>query len=372
MAERGAFVDPDGIAAFWRDEYLRSYVAEGGSAVKWLRGREGSGKTRLLREMRQVAAAEGYLTADVSAREVRIGRFDELYRAILGGISLDAIALPFAVEAARRAGAAEFRPGQDGDLEAYLVARGRPQAAVAADLAGALDFLYAEPRISPPVATALRHLAYAWLRPGYAQDLGHREAAAAWMSGAKVSATLRRRSGIGMALDRFGAREILRSLLHARRLVGGKGLVLTIDDMDALLGGEGPARYTRLRRDDAFEAIRELIDEGPGMPGLFVLFAGRPEVFDDERAGLLSYAALAMRIEPEVESSRPNPFDDVKDLDVVWRRNWPAWRAALAEAYGASPQAVLESGSLVAMGPISPVKLLVEAIAGREADTVGA
>ncbi len=372
MSERGAFVDPGGIVAFWSDEYLRSYVAEGGSAVKWLRGREGSGKTRLLAEMRSVAADEGFLTAGVSAREVQIGRFDELYRAILGGLSLEAIALQFAVEAARRAGAAEFRPGQDGDLEAYLVARGRPGAAVAADLAGALDFLYAEPRIAPPVATALRHLAYAWLRPEFAQEFGHRETAAAWMSGGKVSGTLRRRAGIGMAVDRFGAREILRSLLYAQRLVGGKGLLLTIDDMDCLLGGEGQVRYTRLRRDDAFEAVRELIDEGQGMPGLFVLFAGRPELFDDERAGLRSYAALAMRVEPEVESVRPNPFDDVKDLDGVWRRDWPAWRTALAEAYGASPQVVLESWSLVAMGPVSPVKVLVEAIVGKGADTVGA
>ncbi len=372
MPEAAPFVDPGGIAAFWRDQYLGSYVAEGGSAVKWLRGREGSGKTRLLSEMRRVAAAEGYLTAGVSAREVMIGRFDELYRVILRDLPLEDIARRFAAEAAHRAGAPDFRPGEDVDLETYLLARGRPQAAVTADLAGVLDFLYAERNIASPVATALRHLAAAMLRPGADQELAHRETAATWIAGGKVSATQRRRAGIGMAIDRYGAREILRSLLHANRLVGGKGLFVAIDDMEALLGGEGPLRYTPLRRDDAFEAIRELIDEGQGMPGLFVLFAGRPEIYTDERAGLSSYAALAMRVEPEVEGDRPNPFEDLRDLDAVWRQDWPAWRSRIAEAYGASPQAVQEAQGLVAMGPISPVKLLVEAILGKEGDVRGA
>ena len=372
MPDGAPFVDPGGIAAFWRDQYLRSYVAEGGSAVKWLRGREGSGKSRLLAEMRRIAAAEGYLTASVSAREVLIGRFDDLYRAILADLSLESIAQRFAIEAARRAGAPDFRPGEDGDLETHLILRGRPQEAIAADLAASLDFLYAERNIGSPVATALRHLCAPLLRPGGDQALAHQETAAAWMAGGKVSATQRRRAGIGMAIDRYGAREILRSLLYANRLVGGKGLLVAIDDMEALLGGEGQLRYTPLRRDDAFEAIRELIDEGAGMPGLFVLFAGRPEIFSDERAGLGSYAALAMRVEPEVEADRPNPFEDLQDLDAVWRRDWPTWRGRIAEAYGASPQAVQESQGLVAMGPISPVKLLVEAIRGKEGEAHGA
>ena len=371
MTEERPFVDPGGLVAFWQEQYLRAYVAEGGSAVKWLAGREGSGKTTVLAELRRASASEGYLVASVSAREVQIGRFDELYRAILADLPLDEIARLFAAEAARRAGAGDFRPGVDGDLEAHLLAQGRPPAAVAADLAGALDFLYEGRNIASPVASALRHIAAAALRPGIDQD-ARRETASTWLMGGKVSATERRRAGIGMALDRYGAREVLRSLLYANRLVGGKGLIVTIDDIDALLGGQGPVRYTPLRRDDAFEAMRELIDEGAAMPGLFVLFAGRPQIFSDERLGLRSYPALAMRVEPEVRSSMPNPYEDLRDLDDIWRQDWPSWRAKLLAAYGSAGHETVESQALFAMGPISPVKLLVEAIQATGGGAYGA
>lgn len=371
MTDSRPFVDPGGLVAFWRDQYLRSYVADGGSAVKWLSGREGSGKTAVLEEMRRVAEAEGYLTACVSARAVQIGRFDELYRAILADLSLEGIARLFAAEAAKRLGAVDFTPGVDGDLEAYLLLKGRPPAAVAADLAGALDFLYADRNIASPVATALRHIAAAALRPFVDPEV-HRETASTWITGGKVSATQRRRAGIGMTLDRYGAREILRSLLHANRLVGGKGLLVAIDDIDALLGGDAAVRYTPLRRDDAFEAMRELIDEGAGMPGLFTLFAGRPEIYADERAGLGSYPALAMRVAPEVRSQRPNPYEDLQDLDAIWHQDWPRWRERLAEAYGATQGDAIESKALFAMGPVSPVKILVEAIRTKEGGVGGA
>ncbi len=371
MTDPRPFVDPGGIVGFWRERYLESYVAEGGSGVKWLRGRQGSGKTATLDALRHVAQAAGYFTAAVSAREVQIGRFDELYRAVLGQLPMDEMGRLFAAEAARRAGAGAFRPGVDGDLEPYLLAQGRPPEAVSADLATALDFLYADRNIAPPVVTALRHISLGLLRPSLALD-ARRETASTWISGGKVSASQRRRAGIGLVLDRYGAREILRSLLYANRLAGGKGLLVTVDDLDALLGGDGPVRYTRLRRDDAFEAIRELIDEGASMPGLFVVFAGRPAAFDDERAGLRSYAALAMRVEPEVQANRSNPYEDLQDLDLLWRDNWPHWRRALAEAYGASASEALESQTLAAVGAVSPVKLLVDAIHAREVGAHGA
>lgn len=361
MTEPRPFVDPGGVVGFWREQYVESYVADGGSAVKWLRGRMGSGKTTILAQLRRSAQSGGYFAADVSAREVQIGRFDELYRAILAQLPIEEVGRMVAAEAARRIGAPVYRPGVDGDLETFLQDHGRPAEAVQAEIAGVLDFLYQDRNIAPPVATALRHIGAGVLRPGGEPDI-RQETARTWITGGRVPASERRRAGIGMALDRYGAREILRSLLHALRLVGGKGLVVTIDDLDALLGGDGPIRYTRLRRDDAFEAVRELIDEGASMPGLFIVFAGRPDVFTDERAGLRSYAALAMRVEPEVRANRPNPFEDLQNLDALWRDDWAHWRRELERAYGRPVPDDIDAQVLANLGVVSPVKLLVDAI----------
>ena len=34
---------------FWREKYLREYIREGGSKIKFITGRQGSGKSHLLR-----------------------------------------------------------------------------------------------------------------------------------------------------------------------------------------------------------------------------------------------------------------------------------------------------------------------------------
>ncbi len=356
------FVDPGGLLAFWQENYLQDYLPAGGSAVKWLKGREGSGKTALLGQLRRAARGSGYLVAAISARDVQIGRMDEVYRRIVPQIPAQHLGKILARGASDRLGVTLDLDRPDASLERTFQEQGRPVAAAQSDLMRAFDFLYAERNIAPPVASALRRIAEPHVQPSAASEEATKTALA-WLQGERVLATARRRAGIGMALDRFRVRDVLRSLLFAIQLCGGAGLVLTVDDLDALIStGEG-VKYTRLRREDAYEGIRELIDDGARMPGLMAVYAGRPEVFLDERAGLRSYAALAMRVENEVQTGRPNLFNDVQDLDELWQTDWPQHRLDLARAYGTSAGAVqdVEARAFPTSGAVSPVKRLVEA-----------
>lgn len=373
MTPDGPFVDPQGQLAFWRDAYLDDFVRRGGAAVKWLTGRPGAGKTEILRRLRRAAREIGYLSAGISARQVAIGRIDEIYRAIAQRLSLDEVARQFAREAARRTGVVDFPADGQQDLQEALAAQGRPQTAIEQEVRQAWDFLYREPNIAPPVSTALGALAQPHLLPSRADD-GRAQIARRFLSGDKITAAERRQAGIGMVLDRFQAREVLRSFLYALRLAGGSGLLLTIDDLDALTEShppEGQIRYTRQRRDDAYEALRELIDEGGSMPGLFAVIAGRPEAMGDEICGVRSYDALAMRVGREVRADRPNPYDDLQDLDELWQADWSAHRAALAQAYGCPLPAGREEAFLLAESPTSPLRLFLRAIGREGGDALG-
>ncbi len=351
---------------FWEEHYLTGYLPDGGCAVKWLSGREGSGKSRFMDALRARASSRGYLVAHVDAGDVALGRFDEVYRQVAPLIPVGELAPIVARAVARRLGAQGFDPAAGVALETWLTERGRAPEAVASELQRAFDFLYMERNIAPPVAAALQRVAEPLVleRPRRPED---RDTAARWLRGEKVSATERRRAGIGMALDRYGAREVLRSLLYALQACGESGLVLTVDRLETLVGAPGTVRYTRSRREDAYEGIRELIDEGGLLPGLMIVFAGRPEVFRDERAGLVSFPALAMRVTVEIRTPRPNLFNDLVDLDELWQADWPRHRQALVDAYGAAPDVDLDPGPLIAAGPISPVKRLMQAIAERGA-----
>ncbi len=368
-----AFVDPAGLVAFWRQAYLEDYVRDGGASVKWLRGSEGSGKTRVLEAVEDTARQLGYTTARIDAGTVPLGRFDEVYRAVMREMPVERLAQAVAQRAARAVGAAPWSAGGQLSVQDYLVHEGRPLAAIEDGLARCLDFLYASHELEPPVAAAARRLALPYLT---GSDVARTEAAAAarWLRGERLPAAERRRTGIYLAVDRYSARDILRSLLFLMRMCGMPGMVWTVDGLERLLvtrrlerldgAGASPptaVRYTATRRLDAYEGIRELIDETGSLPGLLVVYAGRPEAFDDERAGLITYPALAMRVQTEVEADAINPYNDVQDLDRLWQSDWPRHQRALVTAYrNGADVAELDLSTALASAHISPVRRLVE------------
>lgn len=78
---------PDGQSAcgihfltdFWQEKYLREYIRNGGSKIKFVTGRQGSGKTYFLRLMVSIARQENYKVVRFSARDVWMHDFREIY-----------------------------------------------------------------------------------------------------------------------------------------------------------------------------------------------------------------------------------------------------------------------------------------------------
>lgn len=375
-----SFVDPGGLLDFWEQEYLEKYVGHGGGSVKWLRGREGSGKTRFLAALRESARQFGYLTAYADAATGSVGRFDDLYREMMGRAAMDDLARGIARHAARRVGAGSWNPDERLTVEDYLRREGRPTGAVEEDIARCLDFLYESRNVDAPVAAAAKRLALPYVSDG---ENAREQAAMAerWLRGEKLRAGERKQTGIYLALDRYSARDVLRSVLQLLQIVHLPGMVWTVDRLESVVAKRGTAalgsgddhppmgvRYTAQRRLDAYEGIRELIDEGGGLPGLLVVYAGRPEVFDDERAGLASYPALAMRVQTEIDADAINRYNDVQDLDRLWQSDWPRHQEALIEAYAGGKDApeVVDLSGVLSGTAISPVRRLVDWLLGSQ------
>jgi hypothetical protein len=107
-------------------------------------------------------------------------------------------------------------------------------------------------------------------------------------------------------------------------MAGFSGLVVGIDNMEILAGASSleDIRYTKMRREDAYESIRELIDEIDTLSHTMFVFAFNRDLIEDETAGLKSYQALWMRIQNEIESRRFNRFSDIIDLDKMARQQY--------------------------------------------------
>ena len=67
------------LSDFWQEKYLREYVRYGGSKIKFITGRSGSGKTHFLRLMTAIAQKENYKTVRFSAKNIWMHDFREIY-----------------------------------------------------------------------------------------------------------------------------------------------------------------------------------------------------------------------------------------------------------------------------------------------------
>lgn len=71
------------LTEFYREKYFREYIRDGGSKIKFITGRPGSGKTCLLERLLEIAREEKYMTASFSAKEIWMHDFREIYIEIL-------------------------------------------------------------------------------------------------------------------------------------------------------------------------------------------------------------------------------------------------------------------------------------------------
>lgn len=110
---------------------------------------------------------------------------------------------------------------------------------------------------------------------------------------------------------------MLRSLAEIIRMGGSSGLFIAIDNLEILISRSSlePIHYTKMKREDTYESIRQLIDDIDSMKNIMFVYAFDRELIDNENTGLKSYQALWMRIQNEIVGERFNRFSDMVDMD---------------------------------------------------------
>jgi hypothetical protein len=146
------------------------------------------------------------------------------------------------------------------------------------------------------VAPALR----AFYRARREDDQTTAQVALSWLGGSQVQSTSVLKSiGVKGELASGQVFPRIRALLKLIRGARYKGMILFVDEVELI------RRYAHQRsREQALETIRLLVDEvgANGLPGALMLFTGTDAFFEDERAGLKSYEALANRILSPIDS----------------------------------------------------------------------
>ena len=310
-------IDP--LIDFLTKQYPEEFISKGGSKLKFITGRKGSGKSHLSRLLLARAAERGFVTVRFSAKEVWLHDFREIYLEVLRRCGIDAILKSCADGVVREMDydPEQIRPGQK--FLDFLAERKEADAISKSTIRSALRARFTQNPLMDNCFASCCSLLTGDLLGYPSLDAASGDAVLRCLFGDKsVKFSQLRALGISPArITKFNSRHMLRSLSELIHQSGRAGLVVVIDDMDTLLNANvnDPIRYTKMRREDAYESIRQLIDDIDSMQYLFWICCFDRSLIDDETAGLRSYQALWMRIQNEVVGSRFNSFADMLDLD---------------------------------------------------------
>lgn len=313
---------PDGIhflTDFWQEKYLREYIRDGGSKIKFITGRQGCGKTWFLSQMTRIAQKENYKTVQFSAQEIWMHDFREIYIEIFRQCHIMECLEAASHRLIEEMGFDWHEIPQGMRFIDYLSQNGMGDAITKREIRTQLKTLFLDnPMLDNNFALACSMLTGSIL--GYpVLEEQNCELLLAWLEGDRTVklSQLRTLGFYPSRITRYNARHMLRSLAEIIHMGSFSGLFITIDDMEVLISRSSliPVHYTKMKREDTYESIRQLIDDIDSMKNIMFVYAFDRELIDNENAGLKSYQALWMRIQNEIVSQNFNRFADMADLD---------------------------------------------------------
>lgn len=307
------------LTEFLTRKYLETYIPQGGSKIKLVTGLQGSGKSFFAEQMLDEAQRRNYITVVISARNIWLHDFREIYLEILRQSDLQRILRECADQIIRGLGYEPADIPAAKTLMDYLSEKGEGDAFSRGEIREELRTRFTRnPLLDNTFAQCCSLLTgdllgYPVLEPA-SRDILFR-----WMHGDKSIRAVQMKM-LGMSpskITKYNARHLLRSLCELVRLSGRPGMTIVIDDLEQLVKkpAEGQIGYTKGRREDTYESIRQLIDDIDSMRHVLFLLCFDRELMDNDSVGLKSYQALWMRVQNEVVSFRFNRFADIVDLD---------------------------------------------------------
>lgn len=307
------------LTDFWREKYFQEFIRNGGSKIKFICGRQGSGKTHFLRLITSIAREENYKTVQFSAKDIWMHDFKEIYIEIFRQCDIMGCLKAASRHLIQEMGF-DYRDIPEGmKFIDYLSQNNMGDALNKREIRSQLRQIFLDnPMLDNNFALACSMLTGSIL--GYpVLEEQNRDLLLAWLEGdrsVKLS-QLRALDFYPSRITKYNARHMLRSLAELVRMGGYSGLFIAVDNLEILISRSSlePLHYTKMKREDTYESIRQLIDDIDSMKNIMFVYAFDRELIDNENAGLKSYQALWMRIQNEILGERFNRFADMVDLD---------------------------------------------------------
>ena len=267
-------------------------IADGGSAMRFIVGKYGSGKSFLIQLMRSGACEHGFVTADADlSPERRLSGSNHsgiaTYRELIKNLSVKACpdggALPSIL--AKWLGDLRFSAEGEGiaeeDADAYVSHRIYDTLHDIESGIGAFDF-----------AKVIK----AYYLASVADDEDKKSMCMRWLRGEYVTKTEARADlGVGSIVNDENFYDYLKLLAVFFRRIGYSGFLVFLDECVNLY-----KIPNRVSRENNYEKILSMFNDTMQgkASGIGIIMAGTPQFLEDTRRGLYSYEALRSRLCP--------------------------------------------------------------------------
>lgn len=313
----------DEYVTFLDAEYLHGYVDDGGAAVKFVVAASDDQADAFSADLGRRGAAAGFTVARVDAVATKVHLIEQLFFEVARQVDWDALA---AATARRALAAAAYPVAEDADLsvDAVAAAHGVEPRELKRDVDRELQKLvYRDYAMVQEFRIAMLRLCQAALRTGQVADAEH-TAVLDWLRGDLRQISALRSALIFRRIARHNARQLLFSLSHWLAANGRAGLLLELDIRRLSHARRPPPDqrsghyYTKTTVLDAYEVLRQLVDNTDELSHCCVVVVASPEFVTDPHRGIDAYQALKLRILDEVrDRRRDNPYSSLVRLGAA-------------------------------------------------------
>jgi hypothetical protein len=305
---------------FLERDYLHGYLDGGGAALKFVVPPDDGSATEFMGMFAEVAQRARFQVAKVDAAETRVHLLEQVFFAVSRQVDWDELATVAARAVLASAG---YPASADGRVALESIAihyRVDPR-----ELKRDVD-RHLQERVHRDYAmvhefrTAMLRLAQAQLRSGQVVDAEH-AAVLDWLRGDLRQISALKSALIFRRIGRHNARHLLFSLAHWLSVNDRAGLAVVLDIRRLGFARRPSAEerhghyYTKASLLDAYEVLRQLVDNTDEMANCIVVVVASPAFLSDTPRGLDAYQALKLRIFDEVRDvNRDNPFSSLVRL----------------------------------------------------------
>ncbi len=302
-----------------QDYCLDQVIAKGGSKVKILHGGPATGKSHYLHYLRVKAKQSGYFVLYLNLMELPIFLSDpvQLYKAVAEHFETAALGRTLSAQILKDLGHSyEDFESYPGNLTEFICER---ENALPHDAKRQIRTAINNIVNKIGIDFSFRKFLHIFSEAVVEKDAITQGLASTWLKGEKIERSSKVQSTLYETLNKSNARIWLYSLTELILISGFKGVVILLDQIEAILPRSGAQmRYTPMRRNDVYELFRQLIDDLDFFHHTLFLIAGDDEILESERYGLQSYHALWMRIQPGFYRQEAlNPYADLIDANEM-------------------------------------------------------